>query len=203
MCGQSVACPPFECATEMVGTAHSRLCATLRIVVSNGIACGHTFAASPRMSELFWKHHALERPEGAGNAGCPLHPWPPVQQKSTGAGTTGTPDRPAFPARWLYGLYVLSPVTIAWLPPSAARRVSVFATLTPASERQDHTTSPSAPASFVNAPPKRPSHPAPNVRDDREAPLLIRAGHADGTTDLVESRSEIFSAWGTGRPKSR
>src|SRR6267154_3545722 len=32
----------------------------------------------------------------------------------------------------------------AFLPPSSARRVSVFANLAPASERQDHTTSPSA-----------------------------------------------------------
>src|SRR6266853_1804959 len=32
----------------------------------------------------------------------------------------------------------------AWLPPSPVRRESVFTTLAPASERQDHTTSPSA-----------------------------------------------------------
>jgi hypothetical protein len=32
----------------------------------------------------------------------------------------------------------------AWLPPSPARRVSISANLAPASERQDHTTSPSA-----------------------------------------------------------
>jgi hypothetical protein len=35
------------------------------------------------------------------------------------------------------------------LPPSSARRVSVFANLAPASERQNHTTSPSASATFV------------------------------------------------------
>src|ERR1700692_159376 len=47
----------------------------------------------------------------------------------------------------------------ALLPPSSAEN---SANLTPASGRQDHTTSPSASAPLVSAPPKRPSHPAPN-----------------------------------------
>ena len=46
------------------------------------------------------------------------------------------------------GYSALSPVTIAWLPPSSAKD---SAALAPASERQDHTTSPSASASFVRA----------------------------------------------------
>src|SRR6266851_9068043 len=37
----------------------------------------------------------------------------------------------------------------AWLPPSPVRRESVFTTLAPASERQDHTTSPSAQTPLV------------------------------------------------------
>jgi hypothetical protein len=48
--------------------------------------------------------------------------------------------------------------------------------LTSASRCQDHTTSPSAFRAFVFRASKRPSHPAPNVRDDREAPLFIRHG---------------------------
>jgi hypothetical protein len=44
--------------------------------------------------------------------------------------------------------------------------------LTPASGRQDHTTSPSAEDITRRLMSQRPSHPAPNVRDDREAPLL-------------------------------
>ena len=43
--------------------------------------------------------------------------------------------------------------------------------VTPALGRQDHTTSPSASCCSSNNTP-RPSHPASNVRDDREAPLL-------------------------------
>src|SRR5262245_10896509 len=59
----------------------------------------------------------------------------------------------------------------AFLPPSPARRVSVFASLAPASGRQDHTTSPSASRHSSRDMP-RPSHPASNVRDDRDTPLL-------------------------------
>jgi hypothetical protein len=46
--------------------------------------------------------------EGAGNAGCPMHPQPRVrnQVKHTSVVTTVTPDsNPAFPAQWFYGLY--------------------------------------------------------------------------------------------------
>jgi len=46
--------------------------------------------------------------------------------------------------------------------------------LTSASGCQDHTTSPSASSAVRLAASKRPPHPAPNVRDDREAPLLSR-----------------------------
>jgi hypothetical protein len=47
----------------------------------------------------------------------------------------------------------------------------IVADLTPASRRQDHTTSPSVPATLVSAKPKRPPHPARNVCDDRDTPL--------------------------------
>jgi hypothetical protein len=63
------------------------------------------------------------------------------------------------------------------------RRAIISRDLTSASGGQDHTPSPSASASFVRvhkarAIPPRPSHPAPNVRDDREAPLLSERGTA-------------------------
>src|SRR5882724_10820725 len=60
------------------------------------------------------------------------------------------PKIPGLPcAMVLTASFALSPVTIAWLPPSPVRRVSVFTTLAPASERQDHTISPSARAPVV------------------------------------------------------
>jgi hypothetical protein len=74
----------------------------------------------------------------------------------------------------------------------------VSTNLAPASGRQDHATSPYAAASFVRAiialTLQRPSHPAPNVRDDREPPLLwVRDGDKE-TTDLGPQQSGIFFA---------
>src|SRR5665647_1152886 len=53
---------------------------------------------------------------------------------------------PAFPAQWFYGLYRVLPGDRAFLPPSPAL---LGANLTPASGRQDHTTSPSASGALV------------------------------------------------------
>jgi hypothetical protein len=80
-------------------------------------------------------------------------------------------NRPSL-REWFYGLYVISPVTrlcchrcFTFIPQSVA----------PALGRQDHTTSPSASCRSSRDMP-RPSHPAPNVRDDRDAPLFIGCG---------------------------
>jgi hypothetical protein len=89
----------------------------------------------------------------------------------------------------------------AWLPPSSA---DCSADLAPASERQDHTTSPSARQPLVaqkDAPGVvRPSHPAPNVRDDREPPLLMSAGQRKEATDLGSMQSGIFFLLGLDDP---
>ncbi len=52
-------------------------------------------------------------------------------------------DHPAFPAQWFYGLFRTLPGDRAFLPPSSLRSL-LLRNLTPASGRQDHTTSPSA-----------------------------------------------------------
>src|SRR5689334_10053127 len=64
-------------------------------------------------------------------------------------------------------------------------RAHHLAGLTPASGCQDHTTSPSASALARRARPTRPSHPAANVRDDREAPLMWRQDGAIYTRVLI------------------
>src|SRR6266404_9325784 len=68
-------------------------------------------------------------------------------KKAHALATTGTPHQPAFPARWFYGLYVISPVTGLF----CHRRFAGMTprTLAPASGRQNHTTSPSATALLV------------------------------------------------------
>jgi hypothetical protein len=59
----------------------------------------------------------------------------------------------------------------AFLSPSSLRSL-LLKNLTPASRRQDHTTSPSASSRSRQKRASRPPHPAPNVRDDRETPLV-------------------------------
>ena len=68
--------------------------------------------------------------------------------------------------------------------------------LIPASGDQDHTILPSALARSSTAP-IRPSHPAPNTRDDREAPLLIGHGMAQ-TIHLIfaSEKAKYFSRRG-------
>jgi hypothetical protein len=89
----------------------------------------------------------------------------------------------------------------AFLPPSLARIAR--ANLTPASGRQDHTTSPSASAPFVRALTRltlqRPPHPVPNVRDDRDTPLSWERDGESCRTDLDQRRSEIFLRMGMDR----
>src|SRR6185369_5916368 len=119
-------------------------------------------------------------------------------KKHTSIITTVTPDTPGIPrAMVLMAYFVISPVIglcchrrlANTAGPRPVGPTSPPQNLTPASRRQDHTTSPSAATSFVCTPlhrsrvgprpamndcaptPPRPPHPVPNVRDDRETPL--------------------------------
>jgi hypothetical protein len=78
----------------------------------------------------------------------------------------------------------------ALLPPLPPRSL-LLESLTPASGRRDHTTSPSALARSPHAP-LRPPHPAPYVRDDREPPLLWARDGRAYRDDLPDSESGIF-----------
>jgi hypothetical protein len=109
------------------------------------------------------------RTEGAGKTGCPSHPWSACNKKARGR-TTGTSRTTGLPCTMVLRLIRDLPGDQALLSPSPTDR---SIDLTPALGRQDHTISPSASCcSSDNTP--RPSHPASNVRDDREAPLLWR-----------------------------
>jgi hypothetical protein len=83
------------------------------------------------------------------------------------------------------------------VPPSPARCASIIANLTPALVRQDHTISPyavcrpSACKEHVAALP-RPPHPAPNVRDGHETPLLGARDGSEYAGDLRGKNTEIF-----------
>jgi hypothetical protein len=77
-----------------------------------------------------------------------MHPQPRVRNetKHTSIVTTVTPERPGIPRAMVLRLTSRSPRRSGLLSPSSAR---LLADLTPASGRQNHTTSPSASAPFV------------------------------------------------------
>src|SRR5258706_7238587 len=86
----------------------------------------------------------------------------------------------------------------ACLPPSPAELTST--NLTPASGRQDHTTSPSASQRSRQQRRLRPPHPAPYVRDDRETPLVRDGMAADIEVIWVRREQKYFCNWGwTGK----
>jgi hypothetical protein len=92
---------------------------------------------------------------------------------------------PAFPARWFYGFLRDLLGEPGFLPPSSARCVSIVANLISASGYRDHTTSPSEKRRARQPHRPRPSHPAPNVRDDRETPPSASAGRESDIADFT------------------
>src|SRR5712672_3176430 len=157
----------------------------------------HTTSPSPRNApEALMK---LPPIEGVGNAGCPLHPQPRVRFALVKKHTSKRVHRnhPTFPHAMVLTVYfVLSPVTGLFchrrprikVLSKPGRADSTSANLTPASGRQDHTTSPYATTSLVRPlcdrshahhPPCNLSrakrcrvHRIPSrVRDDRDTPL--------------------------------
>src|SRR5215218_8384833 len=103
---------------------------------------------------------------------------------------------PAFPhAMVLTVSFVISPV----IGLGCHRRLRfVSANLTPASRRQDHTTSPSASGAVRQQRRRRPSHPAPRPRRSRYAPLVGRDG-VDYCGDLRREKTNIFFEMGLDR----
>jgi hypothetical protein len=121
--------------------------------------------------------------EGAGKAGCALHPRSRVQKctKKRTRAYRFSGGNPAFPARWFTGLFRALPGDRAFLPPSSPRSL-LLKNLTPASGRQDHTASPSATTAFVIRR-LRVHRISPRVRDDRDPPLS--SGETGGAKALI------------------
>jgi hypothetical protein len=100
------------------------------------------------------------------------------------------PEQPAFPAQWFYGLYVISGDR-AFLPPSVVELIkpSNLSASLGAPGPHDFAVRCSI-IRLLTLP--RPSHPAPNTRDDREAPLLRKQDRQEKATDLGSAPSGIF-----------
>jgi len=131
--------------------------------------------------------------EGAGKTGCPPHPQPRVQlKKHTSVFATGRGGiiRPSL-RNGFNGLLRALPGDRALLPPSSARRGTRLRQL-------DASVGASEPHGFAVREPRasscalpRPSHPAPNVRDDRDPPLLGARDGAGDSSDFSSKGSEI------------
>ncbi len=123
---------------------------------------------------------ALLKIEGAGKAGRWPRPWPACRKKQA-AVTTGLAETPGLPCAMALTAAPRSPRGPAFLPPSSA---------TPSSriwhqQRDARTTRLDRARRIVRrqdkarCDPTRPPHPAPHVRDDREAPLMAGTGWRD------------------------
>jgi hypothetical protein len=72
----------------------------------------HVLAA--HFARALHHHRPLEKAEGAGKAGWPLHPGPSRRKKLRKRESTGTGgDHTGLPCAMVYGLYVISSVNLA------------------------------------------------------------------------------------------
>ncbi len=125
---------------------------------------------------------------------------PPAEKKQA-AVTTGPAGQPAFPARWLYALCVLSPGTGLSCPRD--RRIIITTGVASASGCQDHTfsTCASSRSSARHQAMLRPQAPTtshPACHDDRDTPLVPRWDGANKPYFLING-SRIFCARGLDR----
>ena len=165
-------------------------------------SCRHTFSFSRRDAPERMIKPCPSKTEGAGKAGCPMHPQPRAQRwKAHELVTTGSPSSSGLPCAMVLTVsFVLSPV-IGLLSPSPADLGFCHCPVGPTKLRQlDASAGASGPHDFAvresisrqlaqiahgsKDPPchhvarpmlPRPPHPAPHVRDDRETPL-VRSG---------------------------
>jgi len=150
--------PPSLCELRRTSRGGRRLNVCSR---SRDIIC-------PSYSILF----APLKLEGAGNAGCALHPRSRVlclRIKRDAHEHTGERRTLRHPLRNGFTAYiVLSPVSGLVVTVIPEKR-ELLKNLTPASRRQDHTTSPYAPVQS-SAEQARPPHPIPTFSDDGRRP---------------------------------
>ena len=106
---------------------------------------------------------------------------------------------PALPAQWFYGLLRALPGDRALLPPSPLEKL--------ASQELDASVGASGPHDFAVREQRhssrdvpRPSHPAPNVRDDRETPLWWDGMARDVPVIWVEWKAKCFCGGGLDEP---
>ena len=98
---------------------------------------------------------------------------------------------PASPTQWFYGLLRALPGDHRFVDPVIRATRWRLANLTPASGRQNHTASPSASNALVSRAARVHRIP-PNVRDDRDTPLLARRDGESKAYDSEKRKQNIF-----------
>jgi len=133
--------------------------------------------------------------EGAGNAGCPMHPQPGVRilivsmHTSIHSGSTGNIRHP--PRNGFTAYSALFPGTNCFVDPVIRATRWRLANLTPASGRQNHTASPSATAS-ARLTLRRVHRIPPRERGDRVSPLWWD-GTGESIALILPSRQAKYS----------
>ncbi len=134
--------------------------------------------------------------EGAGDAGCTLHPRSRVllALKENAHERTGEAEAVRHPLRNGFTAYTALSLGTGLSCPHHRRGLrNINADLTPASGRQDHTALPHAKRAVRRSARQRPPHPASYVCDDRDTPLMWRRDGANHTPFLVSEKAKYFS----------
>ena len=154
---------------------------------------GYGFAFSRRIApEVCRKSSRPLNSEGAGNAGCALHPRSHVRLciRMLHMSIQGSGEHPTFPAQWLYGLWRDLPGETASIATVAPRKRWLPKDLTPLRAPGPHAFA----VRFSHDRPSqllRPPQPAPR-RDDGRRPSEWDGITQTGRDDLPDGESEIF-----------
>jgi hypothetical protein len=134
-------------ARPMTGSAMQSsflACCTMDCFASLAMTAGYNFAFSPQVRARVGLLVSPSNIEGVGNAGCQRTRSRACSVESTRVSHHGYAETPGIPARDGFNGFLRDlPGDRAFLSPSPLRSL-LPKNLTPASRRQDHTTSPSA-----------------------------------------------------------
>jgi hypothetical protein len=154
-----------------VARSHATNCSRFNFQTARDVR-KHGFAISrreaPEVCQKF-PYPLNQRAQGIPGARCTRGLVRNSAQKKRTRAYRFSGGNPAFPAQWFTAYFVLSPVI--GLVCHRRRRKFISANLTPASRRQDHTTSPSARQRSRLQRRLRPPHPAPTFVTMANAPL--------------------------------
>src|SRR5690349_18441845 len=141
-----------------------------------------------------------QQTEGAGNAGCALHPRSHVRfaQNKVHMSIQGSGEHPTFPAQWLYGLYRALPGDEFLVDSVATGQLLTARQLDAGVGRQDHTLLPYASVALrlrnisVHRSP-------PNVRDDGRRPSELGRDGQNEALIWSSDKAKYFLFWGLTR----